>query len=134
MHKVLELIVGKLGARILILWPRLLSITPWCLLKLNLQIWKVFGDSGGKESSCNARDLSSIHRLWRSPEEGSSYPFQYSCLENSMDRGGWQATVHGFTKSWIWLRDFHFFLSSFSLEPIYQGWTHGTWDLSVSSP
>ena len=31
------------------------------------------------------------------------HPLQYSCLENSMDRGGWQATVHGVTKSWMWL-------------------------------
>jgi len=35
----------------------------------------------------------------RAPGEGSSYPFQYSCLENSMDRGAWQATDHGITKS-----------------------------------
>ena len=135
MHKVLELIVEKLGARILILWPRLLSITHGCLLKLNLQIWKIFGGSGGKKSSCIAGDLSSIPRLWRSPKEGNSYPFQYSCLENSIHRGAWQATVYGFAKSWTWLSDFHFFLSSpFSLEPKYQGWTRGTWDLSVSSP
>ena len=35
----------------------------------------------------------------RSPGEGKGYPFQNSCLENSMDRGGWWATVHGVTKS-----------------------------------
>ena len=35
----------------------------------------------------------------RSPGEGNGYPFQYSCLENSMDRGPWWATVHGVTKS-----------------------------------
>ena len=35
----------------------------------------------------------------RSPGEGNGYPFQYSCLENPIDRGAWQATVHGVTKS-----------------------------------
>ena len=46
----------------------------------------------GKESPCNAGDLGSIPGLGRSSREGNSYPFQYSCLENSMDRGAWQAT------------------------------------------
>ena len=34
-----------------------------------------------------------------SPGEGNGYPLQYSCLENSMDRGAWQAIVHGIAKS-----------------------------------
>ena len=55
--------------------------------------------SDGKESDCNAGDLSSIPGLGRSPEEGNNYLLQYSCLENSMDRGGWQATVHGVAES-----------------------------------
>ena len=59
------------------------------------------GDSDGKESACNVGDLSSIPGLVRSPGEGNSNPLQYSCLENSMDRGAWWATVHGVTKSWI---------------------------------
>ena len=58
------------------------------------------GGSGGKESTCNARDLGSITVLGRSPGEGKGYPLQYSSLENPMDRGAWQATVHGVTKSW----------------------------------
>ena len=45
------------------------------------------GGSDGKESACNALDLGSIPGLGRSPGEGSNYPLQYSCLENSMDRG-----------------------------------------------
>ena len=57
------------------------------------------GGSDGKESACNAGDLSSIPGLGRSPGGGQSNPLQYSCLENSMDRGAWQATVHGVTKS-----------------------------------
>ena len=49
------------------------------------------GGSDGKESACNAGDLGSNPGLGRSPEEGNRYPLQYSCLENSMDRGAWQA-------------------------------------------
>ena len=39
--------------------------------------------------------------------EGNGNPFQYSCLKNSMDRGAWQATVHGVAKSWTQLSDYH---------------------------
>ena len=45
----------------------------------------------------SAGDL--IPGLERSPGEGNGNPFQYSCLENSMDRGAWRATVHGIIKS-----------------------------------
>ena len=41
----------------------------------------------------------------RSPGKGNGYPFQYSCLENPMDRGTWQNTVHWVSKSWTWLSD-----------------------------
>ena len=41
------------------------------------------------------RNMDSIPGLGRSPEEGHSNPFQYSCLENLMDRGAWQTMVHG---------------------------------------
>ena len=63
------------------------------------------GGSVGKESACNVGDLGSIPGLGRSPGEGNVYPLQYSCLENSMDRGAWQATVHGVTKSQAQLSD-----------------------------
>ena len=46
-----------------------------------------------RESICSAGDPSSIPRLGRSPGEGNDYPLQYSCLDNPMDRGAWQATV-----------------------------------------
>ena len=65
------------------------------------------GSSAGKESTCNAGDLGLIPGLGRSPGEGNGYPLQYSCLENPMDRGAWQATVHGVTKSRTRLNDFH---------------------------
>ena len=48
-----------------------------------------------KETACNAGDLGSIPGLGRCPGEGNGNPLQYSCLENPMDRGAWQATVHG---------------------------------------
>ena len=51
-------------------------------------------NSVGKSSACNAGDLGLIPGLGRSPGEGNGNPLQYSCLENSMDRGSWQATVH----------------------------------------
>ena len=53
----------------------------------------------GKAFVYNAGDLGSILGSGRSPGEGNGYPLQYSCLENSMDRGAWQATVHGVAKS-----------------------------------
>ena len=49
----------------------------------------------GKESACNARNSGSVPGPGRSPGEGNGNPVQYSCLENPMDRGAWQAIVHG---------------------------------------
>ena len=54
--------------------------------------------SVGKESACNAGDLGSIPGSGRSPGEGNGNPLQYSCLVNPMDRGAWQAAVHGVTR------------------------------------
>ena len=58
---------------------------PWC--------------SDGEEPACNAGDPGSDSGLGRSPGEGNCYPLRYSCLENFMDRGASQATVHGVTES-----------------------------------
>ena len=71
-------------------------------------------EAAGKESACNVGDLGSIPRLGRCPGEGNGYPLQYSCLQNSMHRGAWQATVHGVAKSWTWL-------SRVSLDSVAQG-------------
>ena len=57
------------------------------------------GGSEGKESACNAGDPGSIPGSGRCPGEGNGNPLQYSCLENPMDRGAWQATVHGVAKN-----------------------------------
>ena len=55
---------------------------------------------GGKESSCNEGDLGLIPGSGRSPGGGNVNLLQYSCLENYMDRGVWQATVYRVPKSW----------------------------------
>ena len=62
--------------------------------------------SYGKASACNAGDPGSIPGSGRSPAEGNGNPLQYPCLENSMDGGAWQATVHGVTKSRTRLSNF----------------------------
>ena len=54
--------------------------------------------SFSKESACSAGDLGLIPGLGRSSGEGNGNLLQYSCLENPMDRGVWQATVHGVTR------------------------------------
>ena len=53
------------------------------------------GVSAAKESACNAEGMCSIPGSGRSPREGNGNPPQYSCLEKSMDKGAWWATVHG---------------------------------------
>ena len=59
-----------------------------------------------KVSTYNVRDPGSIPGSRRSPGEGNSNPLQYSCLENPMDEGAWQAIVHGVTKSQTRLSNF----------------------------
>ena len=57
----------------------------------------------GKSLPASVRDAGSIPGSGRSPAEGNGNPLQYSCLENSMDRGVWRSTVHGVAKSWTQL-------------------------------
>ena len=67
------------------------------------------GGLDGKESACNTgdiRDLGFIPGLQRFPGEGHDNPLQNYCLENSMDRGAWWATVHGVAKSQIQLSNY----------------------------
>ena len=66
------------------------------------------GGTNGRNLPADAgdiRDKSSIPGSGRSPGGGHGNPLQYSCLENPMDRGAWQATVHGVTKSWTRLKE-----------------------------
>ena len=60
-----------------------------------------------KNPPANSGDLGDMDLIpgsGRSPGVGNGNPFQYSCLENSMDRGAWQVMVHGVSKSWTRLR------------------------------
>ena len=77
---------------------------PWASQELSFLIYKMEelgspGGSNGKESACNPGDLGSIAGSGRPPGEGNGYPLQLSCLENSVGRAAWWATVHGVTKS-----------------------------------
>ena len=84
--------------RLALLSPHLglaaLSINP--LLVANIGI---SGCSDSKESACSLGDWGLIPGSGRSPGEGNGYLLQYSTLENSMDTGTWQVTIHGVTKS-----------------------------------
>ena len=78
------------------------SLLLWLLIENGLPQWL-----SSKESTHNAgasRDVTSIHGSRRSPGEGHGNPFQYSCLENPMDRGAWRATVHWVARSRTWLK------------------------------
>jgi len=77
---------------------------PWRMNRLPTPVFLGFPWlSVGKESTYNAGDLGSIPGLGRSPGEGKGYPLQYSGMENSMNH-----IVHGGTKSWTRLNNFHF--------------------------
>ena len=76
------------------------SIIVWQCLKPSVGFP---GGSVGKEPGCNMGYLGSISGLGRSPRVGNGCPLQYFCLENSMDIGSWQATVHGVPRSWTQL-------------------------------
>ena len=65
------------------------------------------GGSDSKASAYNAGDPGSIPGSGRSSGEGNGNPLQYSCLENPLERGAWQATVHGVAKSQTQLSDEH---------------------------
>ena len=72
---------------------------PHLPLSSTLKISVFPGGSDGKKSAYNVGDPSWIPGSGRSPGEGNGNPLQYSCQENSMDRGVWWATVHGIAES-----------------------------------
>ena len=103
-------------------WPECLHIGPRCATRKDLlpveslhlisgftwhnNLWICIGGSDGKESACSAGDTGSIPGSGRSPGEGSGNPLQGCHLEDPMERGPWQATVHGVAKSQTLLSNF----------------------------
>ena len=92
--------LGKIVSKVVTRWEQLVRSQ-----KIHMWTWVPMCDfclplcgSNGKESACNTGDLGFIPGSGRSPAEGNGNPLQYSCLENSMDRGAWQVTVHGVTE------------------------------------
>ena len=78
-----------------------LCVPPWSHFPQDPQTY--FPGGSAKESACSVGDLDLIPVLERSPGEWNDNLLQYSSLRNHMDRGAWQATVHGITKSWTQL-------------------------------
>ena len=107
---------------LLLVWSKIsirleirISVKTGISIEIGISIKKIFatighGQAGSevKVSTWNARDPGSIPGLGRSSGEGNGNPLQYSCQENPMEGGTWQATVHGITKSRTRLRDFTF--------------------------
>ena len=79
---------------------KVLMVKSWTSVRDAIRILGPFLGGSDEESACNEEDLGLIPGLGRSPGEGNGYPFQYSGLENFIDRGAWQATVHAVTNSW----------------------------------
>ena len=115
-------------------------------LNLNLSTtqeqWDFLGGASDKEPTCQHRRCRRpflIPGSGSSPEQGYGNPLQYSCLENSVDRGAWQATVHGVTKSWTKLSmhrheqgEANSLLTSLHANIYSQKWVHTT--LSALEP
>ena len=81
------------------------QLDPIISLTLTARTWGVPGASAGEESACNAGDADLTPGTGRAPGGGNSSPLQHSCLGHPMDRGAWQAAVHGVTKSRTQLGD-----------------------------
>ena len=83
----------------------------WCIVScdyIRSSVQDVLGFPGGsavKNPPANTGDMGSIPRPGRSPGGGNGNLLYYSCLDNPRDRGAWQATVHGVTKSHMWFSD-----------------------------
>ena len=86
------------------MWAIFKVFVEFIIILLLVFFWHVesYGCPGGSdsvESACNAGDQGLILGLGRFPGRRNSYPLQYSCLENTMNRGAWQAIVHGVAKN-----------------------------------
>ena len=102
-HSSLALGIGQLmknsPAMLEILVQFLASEDPWRRDSLPISVFLGFpGDSDGKESTCNVRNLSSISRLGRSPGGGDATHSSILAWRIPMDRGAWRAAVHGVAK------------------------------------
>ena len=74
-----------------------------------MSLSRTMGFPGGTTGNAvGVRDMGSIHGYGRSPRVGNGNPLQYSCPENPMDRGPWQATVHEVAERWTLLSNQHF--------------------------
>ena len=89
-------------------------------LKTISQLLDFLIGSDCKKSTCNAGNPGLIPGSGKSPEEGNGYPLQYSCLENSMDRGAWVATVHWVMELDMTERRTHFFFSIVASDGYFQ--------------
>ena len=89
----LHMTIGKTVP--LTIWTFVSKVMSLLFNKLSMFVMGFPSSSVGKESACNAEDLGLIPGLGRYPGEGNGKPLLYSCLENPIYRGAWQATVHG---------------------------------------
>ena len=86
-------------------WHNFIPFYGWGIFYVSLHFWNLNCVNGlpywlSDNTPANAGDMDLIPVSGRSPGEGNGNLLQYSCLENSMGRGAWWATVHGITKSW----------------------------------
>ena len=95
------------------------QMSVWVSSSLCFVIVTIFtiGGSHGKEFVCNTGDLGSIPGSGRSHGKGMA-TLQYSCLENSMNRGAWRVAVHGVAKSWTLLNDTHLLRTNSAEKPL----------------
>ena len=96
-----------------------ITMTFWFLSQSILPWWLSGSTIHGQGA---AGDLGLLSGSGRSPGEGNGDPLQYSCLENSMDRGPWGATVYGVAENRTWQSDWHFHFSCFF-------WSQAHWTL-----
>ena len=100
---------------------------------VHLAVYVSFGHSDGKESACNAGHPGSIPGSGRFPGEGNGKPLQYSCLENSVDRGAWWGIVYGLSRvRHNWLAHTYLFKLVFLYSLINtQIWKAGSYGLPI---